>query len=85
MNVLHNSTFVLRPISSAIVRWKKSWDQDMQLQYPPTTIEELIPRRFNFCHDSIHFYWLARAFQPNRMHDWRIPSDTRLQQAMNWI
>ena len=28
----------------------------------------------------------SRAFlQPKRMHDWRIPSNTRLQQAMNGL
>lgn len=74
-------------ISTALARWKQSWDEDMQLQYPPSVANpEFVPRRFGFCRDGVHFYWLARAFiQPDRVHDWQLPADTRFRQAMNGL
>lgn len=77
---------LLKSVSAAINRWKQSWDQDMQLQYPPTSDPSFVPRRFGFCRDGVHFYWLAQALmQPNRIHDWRVPADVRFQQVMNGL
>jgi len=67
--------------SSALVRWKTSWDQDMQLQFPPQA-----PRRIGFCRDGAQFYWLARAFlHGSRAHDWKLPADVRFRQVINGL
>lgn len=77
-------------IATALERWKISWDDDMILQYPVIPGEP--SRRFGFCRDGVHFYFLGRAFmQPNRVDDWHLGADTRfyqslrgLSQAVNW-
>ena len=75
----------LKSISAAVSRWKQSWDQDMQIQYPPTSNAKS-RRRFGFCRDGVHFYWLAQAFlKPNRIHDWKLSADQRFQQAVNGL
>ena len=62
------------------------WDEDMQLQYPPTGNADFVARRVGFCRDGVHFYWLARAFlQPNRVRDWRLPADTRFRQVISGL
>lgn len=72
-----------KSINMALARWKQAWDEDYTLQYPPENSYHIVPKRIGFCRDGVHFYWLARAFmQPNRMHDWQLPADTRLKQAL---
>jgi hypothetical protein len=76
----------LRGVTGALVRWKKMWDEDMQLQYPPTGNTDFASRRVGFCRDGVHFYWLARAFlQPNRVRDWQLPCDTRFRQVITGL
>ena len=74
----------LRGVTAALVRWKKMWDEDMQLQYPPTGNTDFVSRRVGFCRDGVHFYWLAREFlQPTRVRDWRLAADTRFKQVIS--
>jgi hypothetical protein len=81
-----HSNSSLRSITAALVRWKKMWDEDMQLQYPPTSNPDFVSRRVGFCRDGVHFYWLARAFlQPNRVRDWRLAPDTRFRQVISGL
>src|SRR5271169_4665123 len=52
----------LRTIAGALGRWKRMWDDDMQVQYPPVSNDDCVSRRVGFCRDGVHFYWLARGF-----------------------
>ncbi|KAI1627766.1 fungal-specific transcription factor domain-containing protein [Exophiala viscosa] len=73
-------------INMALDRWKQSWDADLALQYPTDDGTQQTPKRVGFCRDGVHFYWLARAFmQPNRLHDWQLPADSRLQQTLHGL
>ncbi|KAI9710079.1 MAG: hypothetical protein M1820_002881 [Bogoriella megaspora] len=47
----------IRTISGAVEKWKETWDRDMKMQYPPAAS---FYRRFGFCRDGVHFYYLAR-------------------------
>jgi len=70
-------------VNVALARWKKVWDEDYALQYPPANHYQPIVRRVGFCRDGVHFYWLARALmQPNRMYDWQLEADDRLRQVL---
>jgi hypothetical protein len=73
-------------ISTALARWKRAWDEDYALQYAKDTEQGEAPKRVGFCRDGVHFYWLACAFmQPDRMHDWQLPADNRLQQVLHGL
>src|SRR3712207_8505930 len=43
----------------ALDKWKRSWDGDMELQYPPGQMQQ---RRFGFSRDGVHFFYLGRSF-----------------------
>ncbi|PGH27041.1 hypothetical protein AJ80_01226 [Polytolypa hystricis UAMH7299] len=76
-----NATFV--SIMQGLKRWKRVWDEDMALQYPP---ESTLTRRFGFCRDAVHYFWLAHVFlRANRMNDWRLAPDVRLVTVMNML
>jgi hypothetical protein len=68
---------LLKSISMGLNKWKKTWDADFPLQYPPGS------KRVGFCRDGIHFYWLANLFMKrSRAVDWQTPSDIRFRQVM---
>jgi hypothetical protein len=46
-------------ISMALDKWKKTWDQDMKVQYPPGA------QRIGYSRDGIHYYWLAKLLLQN--------------------
>lgn len=74
---------LLKATTDALQKWKRIWDEDMTLQYPPTASAY---RRFGFCRDGVHFYWLARAFlRNNRAVDWQTPPDSRFTQVMKLL
>jgi hypothetical protein len=76
----------LRTIAGALGWWKRMWDDDMQVQYPPVSNGDCVSRRVGFCRDGVHFYWLARAFlQPNRVRDWQLPADKRFKQVISGL
>ena len=80
------SSELSRSITNALIRWKNMWDQDMQLQYPPSQDSCSTPPRHGFCRDGVHFYWLARAFlRTNRLTDWRLPAEIRYKQVMSGL
>jgi hypothetical protein len=80
------SSQLVRSITAALIKWKNMWDQDMQLQYPPSPGPSSTPRRLGFCRDGVHFYWLARAFlKTNRISDWQRSADTRFKQVMSGL
>ncbi|KAI9876737.1 MAG: hypothetical protein M1830_005836 [Pleopsidium flavum] len=74
---------LLKATTDALQKWKRTWDEDMTSQYPPSAATY---RRFGFCRDGVHFYWLARAFlRNNRAIDWQAPPDSRFVQVMNLL
>ncbi|KAI9798765.1 MAG: hypothetical protein M1833_004595 [Piccolia ochrophora] len=74
---------MLKATNNALAKWKRAWDADMAIQYPPT-IPNL--RRRGFCRDGVHFYWLARAILRNqRVLDWRATPDARLWQVFSLL
>ena len=74
---------LLKATTDALQKWKRIWDEDMTLQYPPSASTY---RRFGFCRDGVHFYWLARAFlRNNRAVDWQTPPDSRFVQVMSLL
>jgi hypothetical protein len=71
----------LKAVNYAFDKWKKAWDDDMTIQYPPSSQSH---RRFGFCRDGVHFYWLAKyLLQNNRVFDWNTPPDQRFSQVMH--
>lgn len=73
--------YLLKVTSHAFDKWKRAWDEDMVNQYPPTSRSY---RRFGFCRDGVHFYWLAKyLLQTNRALDWNMAPDQRFSQVMN--
>jgi hypothetical protein len=76
---------------SALDKFKVHWDTDMAAQFPPSGV--IHPRRYGFCRDGIHFYWLARYLLKNtRAVDLRMPPDQRfthvihlLKSVKNWV
>ena len=77
----------LKTIHTSLDKWKRMWDDDLPLQYPPGT------SRVGFCRDPIHFYWLARMIlQKPLSADWQWPPMqkfasvmTMLKQVKNWV
>lgn len=71
----------LRTINNAFDKWKKSWDEDMAAQYPPSAPHY---HRFGFCRDAVHFYWLAKyLMKQSRPLEWQMAPDQRFTQIMN--
>ncbi len=67
----------------ALERWKRTWDSDMPLQYPPLHAQL---RRFGFSRDGVHFFYLGRSFlQSQRAADWTTPPDLRFKQVMSLL
>lgn len=71
----------LARVHAAFDKWKKVWDKDMVVQYPPT---HQARRRFGFCRDAAPFYYLAKYLMQNGC-DVRIAPDQRFAQIMNLI
>jgi hypothetical protein len=74
-------------MAGAINKWKRSWDTDIDIQYPTTNSPSNIPsvRRVGFCRDAIHFYFLAIQFLDpanSRALDARSNPDTRMRTVM---
>lgn len=70
----------LKTTTAALVKWKKIWDVDLPLQYPPEA------KRVGFCRDGIHFYWLAQMIlHNNQALDWQLPPDSRMVQIMTFL
>ncbi|RYP49129.1 hypothetical protein DL768_005126 [Monosporascus sp. mg162] len=69
-----------KTISSALDKFKANWDMDMAIQFPPSVSN---PRRYGFCRDGIHFFWLAKWMLKNpRPSDTQLPPDHRFTQVI---
>ena len=74
---------LLKAINNAFDKWKTAWDEDMATQYPPSSTSH---RRFGFCRDAVHFYWLAKyLLKNNRGLDWQMAPDQRFSQVMHLL
>lgn len=67
--------------SHAFEKWKKAWDDDMVVQYPPSTTAS---RRFGFCRDGVHFYWLAKLLMKTNL-DWQMAPDQRFGHIISML
>ena len=67
--------------SHAFEKWKKAWDDDMGVQYPPSSTPS---RRFGFCRDAVHFYWLAKLLMKTNS-DWQMAPDQRFGYVINML
>jgi hypothetical protein len=83
--ISHNS---LIAVNNALDKWKKTWDEDMSMQYPPSSTSY---RRFGFCRDGVHFFYLAKYLLKDRLN-WQITPDQRftyvmhlLKSVKNWV
>ncbi|KAI9812839.1 MAG: hypothetical protein M1832_006460 [Thelocarpon impressellum] len=78
-----NAGQMLRAITCALKKWKRAWDADMTIQYPPAASSA---RRVGFGRDGVPFYWLACAFIRNsRAMDWQAAPDARLVQVLHLL
>ena len=69
-----------KTISLALDKFKANWDMDMAIQFPPSISN---PRRYGFCRDGIHFFWLAKWMLKNpRPADMQLPPDVRFMQVI---
>ncbi|KAH8659121.1 fungal-specific transcription factor domain-containing protein [Tricladium varicosporioides] len=74
---------LIKSIGNALEKWKKVWDEDMAVQYPPSSSSY---RRFGFCRDGVHFYWLGRYLIKNSQRlDWQMAPDQRFSQVMHLL
>ncbi|KAF4609838.1 hypothetical protein G7Y89_g15785 [Cudoniella acicularis] len=74
---------LLKATNNAFEKWKKVWDEDMAVQYPPSSSSY---RRFGFCRDGVHFYWLGKYLMKNsRGLDWQIAPDQRFSQVIHLL
>ncbi|TAQ91232.1 hypothetical protein B7494_g416 [Chlorociboria aeruginascens] len=72
---------LLKATSNAFEKWKKAWDEDMAVQYPPSSSNY---HRYGFCRDGVYFYWLAKYFMKNnRGLDWQMAPDKRFSHVMS--
>ncbi|KAF2489287.1 hypothetical protein BU16DRAFT_598185 [Lophium mytilinum] len=73
---LPNPNHMLKVVMNSMEKWKRAWDMDMELQYPPST------RRIGFCRDGVHFFFLGNMlFRSNDRKDWFGPPDARFAQV----
>lgn len=74
---------LVKATNNAFDKWKKAWDEDMASQYPPSSTSY---RRFGFCRDAVHFYWLAKWLSKNsRVGEWQMAPDQRFTQVMHLL
>ena len=73
----------LKVMSTALDKFKANWDMDMAIQFPPSYRN---PRRYGFCRDGIHFFWLARwMLKYTKPADIQNPPDQRFTQVIHLL
>lgn len=76
----------VKALSTALGKFKTSWDIDMGTQFPPMTTGLENPRRHGFSRDGIHYYWLAKyMLKFTRPTDLQMPPDTRMMHVMRLL
>ncbi|KAI5868657.1 fungal-specific transcription factor domain-containing protein [Durotheca rogersii] len=72
-----------KSLCTALDKFKSYWDMDMAIQFPPSVSN---PRRYGFCRDGIHFFWLAKWMLKNTQPaDLQTPPDHRFRQVIQLL
>ncbi|KAI1386190.1 uncharacterized protein F4822DRAFT_437867 [Hypoxylon trugodes] len=72
-----------KALCTALDKFKSYWDMDMAIQFPPSVSN---PRRYGFCRDGIHFFWLAKYMLKNTtVADLQMAPDNRFRQVIQLI
>jgi hypothetical protein len=71
----------LTHLMSTFEKWKKAWDEDMAVQYPPSSTAI---RSLGFCRDALHFYWLTKLPTKTQL-DWQMAPDQHLQYVLHML
>lgn len=72
-----------KAICTALDKFKSYWDMDMAIQFPPSVSS---PRRYGFCRDGIHFFWLAKWMLKNTtVVDLQMAPDARFRQVIQLL
>lgn len=70
-------------LGHSLEKWKRNWDHDMELQYPPAHSPH---HRFGFSRDGVHFFYLGRSFlQSQQATDFTLPPDLRFKRVMSLL
>ena len=78
--VSEQAQHLLRSTVSALEFWKTCWDIDLTVQFKPHQ------RRWGFCRDGVHFYYLAQVFlRKSRSEEWAAPADLRCRHVFNLL
>lgn len=67
----------VQALKFALEKWKRAWETDLDIQYPPTGSPSGLPniRRIGFCRDAVHYYWLAKQFLQNPRASFNLQTD----------
>jgi hypothetical protein len=68
-------------VNNALEKWKKTWDDDMATQHPPSSKSY---RRFGFCRDGVHFFYLAKWLMKTGL-DWQMAPDQRFTHVIHLL
>lgn len=72
-----------KTLCNALDKFKQYWDMDMAIQFPPSVSN---PRRYGFCRDGIHFFWLAKWMLKNTtVADLQMAPDNRFRQVIQLV
>jgi hypothetical protein len=69
----------LKALKTSLDRWKRSWDADLALQYPPPS------PRTGFCRDGIHYYHLANYLLRAKPMEWQLSPESRMQRTFHLL
>lgn len=79
----------IQALKFALEKWKRAWEMDLDIQYPPTGSPSGMPhiRRIGFCRDAVHYYWLAKQFlqNPRTSFNLQAGADQRLCYVMGML
>ncbi|KAI1470433.1 fungal-specific transcription factor domain-containing protein [Daldinia caldariorum] len=77
------SSQTYKTLCTALDKFKSYWDMDMAIQFPPSVSN---PRRYGFCRDGIHFFWLAKWMLKNTsVVDLQLAPDSRFKQVIQLL
>ncbi|KAI1807147.1 fungal-specific transcription factor domain-containing protein [Daldinia bambusicola] len=77
------SSQTYKTLCTALDKFKSYWDMDMAIQFPPSVSN---PRRYGFCRDGIHFFWLAKWMLKNTsVADLQLAPDSRFKQVIQLL
>lgn len=73
-----------KTLLTALDKFKANWDNDMAVQFPPSTVAR--SGRYGFSRDGIHFYWLAKyLLKSTRPTDLQMAPDQRFAHVIHML